>query len=106
MGTGVTLASSLGKLSRALASGLPVDHSSSLVRFDDRTEVLAGFETHALSPRGEMMDDGVAVPELHDGMGCFLDEDGGYTLVIFCQPESTIYSNNSQKALSSQSFSG
>ena len=81
MGTGLTLASSLGQLSRALASGLPVDHSSPLVRFDDRTEVLAGFETYAFSPRGEMMDDGVAVPELHDGMGCFLDEDGGYTLV-------------------------
>ena len=77
----MTLASSLGQLSRALASGLPVDPLGSLATFDSRTEISAGLDVVAISPRGMEMDDGIAVPELHDGMGCFPDDDGGYTLV-------------------------
>ncbi len=81
VGGGLTLAYAFGRLADSLIAGDGDAIADDLVDFDQRTAVRRGFEVRAISPVGSVMDDGVRVPELHDGMGCFAGEDGGYTLV-------------------------
>lgn len=47
----------------------------------DRLRYRPGFTVTEISVMGSVMDDGIRVPELHDGMGCFATPGGGYTLV-------------------------
>ena len=79
---GITAAAPLGLLLSRLAEAAPTERNEPIPPLDENKLSLAeGLSYRPFSVMGQRMDDGLAVPELHDGMACFAG-DNGHTLLV------------------------